>query len=157
MATFTTTNYDAQAENRANPSRLASANVASGEVEFAVVEYTLAGTEATGDVINVCLLPAGAIPLPHLSGVLVKTDPGTALTIDLGTADNLDGLADGIDCKAVGHVAAMSGTMPAWVTPTPIVADTNSGNAIVKATLASVDTPTADAVIYFVIAFKRGR
>jgi hypothetical protein len=148
--TFTTTNYDAQSESRVNPSRLAATNVVSGSVEFAVVSYTLAGTEAAADVVNLCLLPAGAIPIPELSSVTASADPATTdssdpenpitgvLTIDIGTAADTDGWADGIDLSAGGKVSAVSGTLPAWVTTkTPIVANTGSGNAIVYATVAT--------------------
>ena len=168
--TFTTTQYDAQASGRANPSRLAAANVSSGEVEFAVIPYTLAGTEAADDVINLCLAPAGAIPIPQLCSVTASADPATTdetdpenpvtgeLTLDIGTAANPDGLADGIDLSAGGKVSAESGTAPAWLVPTALVADSGSGNAIVYATVATAaGVITAGAKLYFTLAFKRGR
>lgn len=158
MATLTTAAYTAQIETRANPMRLADPNIISGEVEFAVVPYTLVGTEAAADVINLCLLPAGAIPLPHLSKVTCSADPGTALVLDVGTAADLDGFADGLVLSAGGQVEfGSSSPMPAWLTQTPFVADTGSGNAIVKATLVTATTLTAAVVLYFNLAWKRGR
>lgn len=159
MPTFTTTQYDAQAADRANPSRLGAANVASGDVEFAVVPYTLAGTEAAADIIQLCVLPQGVIPVPQLSNVTANTDPSAnTLTLDIGTAADPDGWANDILLAAGGQIACTSGTMPAWLLPTPLVADTGSGNAIVYATIAAASgVPDAGDILYFTLAYKRGR
>lgn len=160
MATFDTAVYTAQKPTRTNPSRLAAQNSASGEVEFAPIAYTLVGTETASDIINLCILPQDAIPVPQLSSVTCA-DPGTTLTLDIGTADNADGWADGIALSAGGQVAATSGTLPAWVTPTPLVADTGSfqtaGSAVVYATVASANTLTAGVVLHFLLAYRRAK
>jgi hypothetical protein len=159
MATFTTSHFDAQNEARANPSRLAAANVGSGDVEFAVIPYTLVGTEeeSTADTIRLGLLPAGAIPVPQLSSVTCSAAPGAALVVDIGTADNTDGWADGIVLTAGGKVQCASATMPAWLAPTPLVADAGSGNAAVYVTVATATTLTPGVTLYFTLAFKRAR
>lgn len=159
MATFTTAIYDAQASDRANPSRLAAPNLASGTVEFAVVPYTLAGTEAAADIIKLCVLPAGVIPVPQLSKATCSADPGTALTLKVGTAADDDGIAAAVAMTVQGDVGftPASGTMPAALAPTPLVADTNSGNAVVFATVSTATSLTAGVVVYFTIAYKRGR
>lgn len=159
MATFNSAIFLEQKESRVNPSRLATPNVASGDVQFAVIPYTLAGTEVTGDIINLCLLPHGAIPMPMLSKIATGAAPAPegSLIIDVGDADNPDGFADGVDVSVGGAFMFTSGTAPAWVAPTPIVADSNSGNALIYATLDTVDTPVADAALYFVLAWKLGR
>lgn len=160
MATFETAVYAAQKPTRSNPSRLATQNSASGEVEFALIPYTLVGTETAADTIDLCVLPQDAIPLPQLSSVTCA-DPGTTLTLDIGTAANTDGWADGIVLSAGGQVAATSGTLPAWVAATPLVADTGTfqtaGSAKVFATIASANTLTADVVLYFLLAYKRAK
>lgn len=156
MATFTTALFDAQDTARANTSRLAAPNIASGEIEFARIPYTLAGTEAANDVIKLGVLPAGAIPIPQLSEVF-SADPGTTLTLDVGTADDPNGFADTIVLSAGGKVNFTSGTAPAWLTQTPVVPDSGSGNAVLYATVKSANTLTASVVLYFLIAFKRGR
>ena len=94
MATFASVHYALQKEDRANPSRLSTPNVASGRVEFAYIPYALAGTEAANDIINLCVLPAGAVPIVPLCHVTCSADPGTTLTLDVGTAGDPDGLAD---------------------------------------------------------------
>lgn len=151
--TFETAFYATQAESRANTSRLAAPNGASGEIQVAVVEYTTAGSEAATDKINLCVLPAGAVPLPHLSSIMCA-DPGTTLTIDVGTAANADGWFDGIDVKAGGIFTPAAGTLPAWIAPTAITADTGSTNAVVYATLAAAETVTANVKIYFALAYR---
>jgi hypothetical protein len=156
MATFETTQYALQKATRTNTSRNATANIASGRVEYANIAYPLAGTEAAADIINLTVLPAGVIPLPQLSSVTCSADPGTTLTLKVGTAADDDGWANGIVLSAGGQVPCTNTNIPAWVAQTPLVADTGVGNAIVKATVASASTLTAAVVLYFVLAYKRG-
>ncbi len=160
MAEFTTAVYTAQKPDRSNSSRLAPKNSASGDVEFALIPYTLVATEAAADTINLCILPVDAIPLPHLSSVTCSADPGTTLTLDIGNADNPDGWADGIVLSAGGQVACTNTAIPAWVAATPLVADTgfaNAGSAKIYATVASANTLTVDVVLYFLLAYKRAK
>lgn len=159
MATFNSAQYLLQKEARTtNISRSAPANVASGTVEFAVIPYLLATTEAAADVINLMLLPAGAIPIPALSSCVCDGDPGTALTVKVGTAADDDGIAAAVAMTVAGKVefCAASATQPAGLAQTAIVADTGSGNAIVFATVSTATALNA-VIVYFIIAFKRGR
>lgn len=157
MATFNTDLYTAQKDARTNKARLAGSNIASGDVQFALIPYALAGTEAAADVINLCVLPAGAIPVPQLSHVF-SADPGTTLTADVGTADDPDGWGRALTLSAGGRIEFTSGTTPAWLTtPTPLAPDSGSGNAVVYATVASANTLTAAVVLYFLLAYKLGR
>lgn len=157
--TFTTAQYDAQAASRTNTSRNASHDVSHGKVEFAVIPYVLtSGTdEAANDLINLCVLPAGVIPVPELSFCNCDVDPGTALTVDVGTAANDDGWGDGVAMTDKGKIdfTAAAHTAPAWSVPTPLVADTGSGNAIVYATVKTATAPVAGAIVTFVLAYKR--
>jgi hypothetical protein len=161
MPTFDTTHYAAQKTARANPSRFAPPNVSSGEVEFAVIPYALtSGTdEAADDIINLCVLPADVIPLPQLSSITCNDDPGTAFTVDVGTAANVDGWGDGVALTTAGQVefCAAAHTAPAWLADTPLVEDTGSGNAIVFATVKTATAPTAGVILYFTLAYKRSR
>ncbi len=162
MPTFTTSIFDAQAVDRANPARLAASNIASGEVEFAVIPYALtSGTdEAANDIINLCVLPAGCIPIPQLSSITCDADPGTAFTVDVGTADNVDGWGDGVALTTAGKVdfCAAAHTQPAWLAQTPLVADSAGfGNATVFATVMTATAPVAGVILYFTLAWKRGR
>jgi len=161
MAEFDTAHYALQDPTRANTSVAAPSNVSSGEVEFAVIPYVLtSGTdEAANDTINLCILPAGCIPIPQLSSITCDVDPGTAFTVDVGTAANTDGWGDGVALTDKGKVefCATAHTAPAWLVPTPLVADTGSGNAIVYATVMTATAPVAGAILNFTLAYKRGR
>lgn len=161
MPTFETPIFEAQKASRINPSRLAAPNLASGEVEYAVIPYTLtSGTdEAAADILKLCVLPKGVIPLPHLSSIVCDADPGTAFTVDVGTADNPDGWGDGVALTTAGKVefCAPAHTMPAWLAQTPLVPDSGSGNAEVFATVVTSTAPVAGVNVIFVLAYKRGR
>ena len=160
MATYETAVYAAQKPTRANPSRLSPQLSSSGSVEFAVIPYALKGTEVVGELINLCVLPAGAIPLPQLSGVSCGADPGTTLTLDIGTAADPQGWADGIILSNGGHVSATSAGAVTWLNPTPLVADAgweNSGSAVVSAKFDTVSALTAAVNLYFLLAYKLAR
>jgi hypothetical protein len=159
MPTFESAQYALQKPTRTNTSRNAPANLVSSDIEFAIIPHVLT-TEAAADIINLCVLPAGSIPVPELSKMVCMTDPGTAFTVKVGTAADDDGWATSIAATVAGPVDFMiaSGTSPAWaITPTPLAADTNSGNAAVFATVVTATAITATTVINFVLAYKRGR
>lgn len=161
MPSFDTAHYALQVPTRANTSVAAPSNVSSGEIEFATIPYVLtSGTdEAANDTINLCILPAGCIPVPQMSSITCDADPGTAFTVDVGTAANTDGWGDGVALTTAGKVefCAAAHTAPAWLVPTPLVADTGSGNAVVYATVMTSTAPTAGVILNFVLAYKRGR
>lgn len=159
MATFNTNNYNLQKPDRTTSiTRLATPNVNSSDVIFARIPYTLAGTESAADTINLGYVPAGAIPLPELSKVTCSGDPGTTLTLDVGTAQDADGWARGITMSSGGQVEATSGTMPAFMAETELTADTAAGslpgNVKVYATVASAASLTASTILYFILAYK---
>ncbi len=159
--TYNTTLYTSQQTPRAAGARALAANTATGTLSTAHCSYTLLGTEAAGDTINLAILPAGATPVPGLSKVALSGDPGATLVLDIGTAQDLDGWADGIVLSNGGTVFFDSGTSPvaAWVTtPTPLVPDTNSANAVVTATIpaSGASSLTASTVLYFTLAYKVG-
>lgn len=162
MPTFTTAVFDAQVATRANPSRLAAENLASGEIQYAVIPYTLtSGTdEAAADIIKLCKLPAGAIPVPQLSSITADADPGTAFTVHVGTAANDDGWGASVALTVAGKVefCTLSGTMPAWLAPTGLVGDTgDAASALVYATVVTSTSPTAGVTLYFTLAYKLNR
>ncbi len=157
MATFNSTTYNLQKPDRANTSRNLAAGVVDGAVRYAQVSYTLAGTEAASDVINLCVLPAGVTPIPGLSKWIQSATAGTSLIVDIGTANNDDGWGDQVTALTTDGVVeftAAAHTTQAWNTPTPLVADTNSGNAVVFATVRTATALTAGTVLNFLLAYK---
>lgn len=170
MATFKTPTYDAQRDTRANTSRLAAPNNASGELAYLRVTYTVSAAdavprEANNDLIMLGVLPAGSIPVPELSSVTCSADPTTAalFTVDIGTKQDPDGWADGVDLAAGGHRSCMSpATLPAWAhTITPLSADdgTVGNNAEVYATIAltAATTLNAGTRLVFTLAYVKSR
>ena len=157
MAVFETTLYAAQDPLRANISRLAAPNLAGGDIEFATITYSMVDTEAATDTINLALLPAGCIPVPALSSV-VCANPGTALVIDIGTAADVDGWADGAILSSGGEVKCNSAANAAWNAPTPLVADdATDDNAMVYATVMTATSLSGTVDLIFTLAYKRGR
>lgn len=160
MATFETTAYAAQKPTRANTSRNLAAGVSDGTVEFATFSYTLAGTEAANDIINLCVLPSGVIPVPGLSRWVQSATAGTSFIVDIGTSNNDDGWGDQVTALATDGIVefgAAAHTPPAWNTPTNLVADSNSGNAVVFATVRTATSPSAGCVLNFILAYKRNK
>jgi len=152
MATFETSIYAAQNPDRVNPVRLPAPNLASGEVHMAVVPYVAATEdESTNDVIKLCILPVGAIPIPGLSFVDCEAMASTQYVVDIGYASNPDAIADGIQLKDAGHILATSGTMPAdAITPAPLAA----ADTTIYASMMTITGITAGKKAVFHIAYK---
>jgi hypothetical protein len=115
------------------------------------------------DVINLCTLPVDAIVIPGLCHVTCLTDPGTALTLNIGSIAAPTGIAASMALTVVGTVysAIAGGTMPAWLTPTPLVPDAtpipalaNSGNVVIRAAITVATSLTASTGMVFCIAYK---
>lgn len=153
--------YDAQVESRKNTSRLMEANVVSGEVEFAVIPYTLTAL-GSDHVVNLCLLPAGVIPLPQLTKVTCSEKPFTTTgtlgcSVGAGPGGNSAWFNE-IELGEGGQVEATSSNQTApWLVPTPLVPDAGSGNATVRALLSPNAAMKAGVILYFTLAYKRGR
>ena len=155
MPSFDSGTYDNQEYTRTNPTRLQAGNVVSSDVVYTRIPYTLAGSESAGDTINLCLLPAGAIPLPELSSIVCSGDPGTTLTVDIGTSADADGWCDGAVLSSGGQVTCTSAVVPAYMVAGELAEDTATpGNVKVVVTVASANTLTASTILYFILAYK---
>jgi hypothetical protein len=153
MAERTTTLWDAQVSTRTDQARLPART--SRPVNFTKVPYTLtANDETESDTIAIMALPPGAIPRPEYSNVTCSADVGTALTIDIGTAENTDGWADGIVLDSGGKVECTSGTMPAWLARTELAADSGQEYVKVYATIMTGTTLTTTTILYFNLAWE---
>jgi len=149
MATFKTTHYAQQETAAGNMAKQVTAT--SGTLEYRAVTYALAGTEQANDLIYIGKLPVGAKVVPTLCSV-VCADPGTTLTLDIGTAEDTDLLADGIVLSAGGRVEFTSGTMPAGA-----LALTKLASEDVYATVASAAALTATAKVVFNLVWTTPR
>ncbi len=159
MPTFNTAAYLAASPTRTNPSRLAAQNTIGSEVQYAIIPHTFT-TETTADIVNLGIFPSDIIPVPELSGICCVTDPGTLLTVSVGSAALATGWVSAMALTVPGHVRAadVGQTMPGWLLPTPLVADTDSfvtaGSTKIYATLGTVTALTSGTVVYFVLAYK---
>lgn len=87
----------------------ASSGTLRGQDALADLVLVTSSFESDGLVANDTIeitapLPAGLVPVPALSYVAVETNPGTTLTLDIGTAEDPDAYADGINVATVGLV-----------------------------------------------------
>lgn len=154
MATFESALHALQKSSRVNLSRLPAPNQAGGQVHYAVVPVVLDDGILANDVINLCYLPAGAIPIPGMSRVIcdeTATGVSADLTLDVGFASNPDALADGLALAVGGDFLFTSGTMPANAL---VPAGLAAADTLIYATCVSVDTPTDGADLVFAIAYK---
>lgn len=154
MATSNSTLYAKQIDptmgNRATPKQLCA------KLFFAVIQYTMLGTEAAADVINLVKLPQGAEIDPTESTV-VSDGVATTATIDIGDDDtagvgaaaDADRYADGLDVAAAGIDRFSDIAAAARLTPYALGAD-----SIIKLTFATMDTPVAGKKLTFRIAYR---
>jgi hypothetical protein len=149
MPTFKTSLITAQEAALVDSSKLVAP---TGTVETRRIPYALVGTEGANDLLKIARLPIGAVLLPDQCSVVCE-DPGTLLTLDIGTAEDADGLADGIDLSA-GRQVDFCSTLPApamALTRTPLV------SAEIIATVISATALTAGAKLMFNLAWTPAR
>jgi hypothetical protein len=127
-------------------------NLASygGRVHVLQTSYTLLGTEAAADTLLLAYLPKGATLLRHLSYVECL-DPGTTLTLDIGTTSDADIYADGIVLSSGGGVAFSSAVAGAAGN---LVRTTTTDETAIQATVASANTLSAGVILYFTLAYS---
>lgn len=122
----------------------------TGTLHVSDVLYTIVGTEAAADIINLIKLPAGARVLTGLSYCEAE-NPGTALVLDIGDSDNADAYADGLTLSSGGNVAFSAGGTVAFNELNP---QTTTEDLFVRATVMTATTLTADQTIRFVIVWS---
>lgn len=123
-----------------------------GLLLYATAIYTLVGTEAANDTIQLFDLPAGAVIIPQLSHVTCSADPSVGtLNLWIGDQADLDRYANAILLGSGGQVAFTSGAMPAAVaTPFQPTAQTR----IIASIAAASAAPTAAVKLIFTVAYR---
>lgn len=146
----------------AQSSGLVNGDDLTGDMRIAQPSYTLLGTEATGEYIELFRLPPGAVIIPQNSSVQCSADPGTTLTLDIGdtgssaqpgfdaVVSDEDRYADGIVLSAGGLVGFCSTGVPVGaVTPfRPKVEN------LIRAKVDSANTLTAGVKLTFTIVYR---
>jgi len=150
MAESNTTLYAAQIGSAGNSPGLTYplAKLAQGKLRIAHVEYTVTGSEAANDTINLVRLKVGAVIVPSLS-VLILANPGTALVIDIGDATTADRYSDALTVSAGGRFLWTAGTADNDYTAFTITA----GNEVVIATIKTAGTLTGSTAALFLVAY----
>jgi hypothetical protein len=154
MATFYT---DIAPENLTlNVRNRTEGDLVTGNVVYAQATYTATGTEAaTGDNINVAVLPVGAIPLPELWRVNNEASMGGSViaipTIgDAGDADRYSATSISINSSTAGTAAV---TPNIGVSVLPRYAVTEDTRTVVAA-ITRTNALTAGKKISFLLAFR---
>lgn len=128
----------------------------TGDITYLEGIYTVAAGTATGDILRIAKLPANAIVIPHLCKIICGA-PGAAFTVSkvgdlsvdgITTPDDDDRYSGSVAITAGGAFDYLHAARPAglagYTTPKPMW---------LIATLGTVTTPTAGAVIRFVVAY----
>ncbi len=124
-------------------------NATGGTLKCLLASYTTTGSEAANDTFNLCRLPKGAI-VSRGNSFVSCVDPGTTLTLDIGTSSNADVYADGIVLSSGGTVG-FGDTVAGTAGDLAPAATTDNSTVIV--TIASANTVTASTVLYFTVAY----
>jgi len=154
MATSNTTIYGKQIDptmgNRLTPRELCS------KTFFADIPYTILGTEAQGDFLNLIKLPQAAVIDPTLSSV-VTDGIATTATLDIGDDDDegvgaatdADRYADGLDVAAAGVDLFSANAAAARLVPYKL-----SKDSIIKLEFKTLVTPVAGKKLLIRLAYR---
>jgi hypothetical protein len=154
MATFYT---DIAPENlELNVRNRVDGDLVKGNVVYAQATYTATGTEAaSGDNINVAVLPVGAIPLPELWRVNNEASLGGSVVAiptigDAGDADRYSATSISLNSSTAGS-AAVTPNIGVSVLPRYVVTETTR---TVVAAITRTNALTAGKKISFLLAFR---
>jgi hypothetical protein len=154
MATFYT---DIAPENLTlNVKNRTDGDLVTGNVVYAQATYTATGTEAaTGDNINVAVLPVGAIPLPELWRVNNEASLGGSVVAiptigDAGDADRYSATSISLNSSTAGS-AAVTPNIGVSVLPRYVVTE---ATRTVVAAITRTNAVTAGKKISFLLAFR---
>lgn len=133
-----------------------SADLSHGDVRYAEATYTTTGTEAaTGDTIEVAVLPVGATPLPELWRVSHEASLGGSVVAiptlgDAADADRYSATSISLNSSTAGSQAVT----PAIATSVlPRYTVTEATQRVVAA-FSRTNAVTAGKKISFLIAYK---
>ena len=127
-----------------------------GDVRFAEATYTATGTEAaSGDTIEVAVLPVGAVPVPELWRVANEASMGgSSIAIptigDASDADRYSATSISVNSSTAGS-AAVTANVTASVLPRHTVTEATQR---VVAAITRTNALTAGKKISFLIAYK---
>jgi hypothetical protein len=154
MATFYTD--IAPSDLTLNVKNRTDGDLVTGNVVYAQATYTATGTEAaTGDNINVAVLPVGAIPLPELWRVNNEASLGGSVVAiptigDAGDADRYSATSISLNSSTAGS-AAVTPNIGVSVLPRYVVTE---ATRTVVAAITRTNAVTAGKKISFLLAYR---
>lgn len=119
-----------------------------GQILIATATYTVLGTEAANDVVNIVLLPAGAVVFPHLSNLTTNV-AATTLTYSVGNTDgtaNATQFSSALDIHAAANLALTGGSAS-------LVPYTLTAASWIQGKVTTASTITAGGTIVHRIAY----
>jgi len=129
--------------------------ILTSRMSTAVLTYTMLGTEAAADVINLIQLEAGTQILTHLSrtysnaiATTATLDIGDLDALGVGTAADPDRWADGLDVAAAGWDLFSANSSAAQIVPYNL-----GSRAWVQCTFKTLVTPVAGKILTFWIVY----
>jgi hypothetical protein len=133
-----------------------NSDLTNGDVRFAEATYTATGTEATsGDNIEVCVLPVGAVPVPELWRVANEASLGGSVVAiptigDASDADRYSATSISVNSSTAGSAAVTAAVATSVLPRYTVTADTQR----VVAAITRTNAVTAGKKISFLIAYK---
>jgi len=147
MTTFNSELYSSQSY-----SKISDRPEVLDAVQFVDAAYVISGSEVAGDIIKIAKLDGNVKLIPQLTTIYCD-DPGTALTVALGTGTSgasTGSLDTGIDVKAGGAFTAGDGTAGTeWVSPSVLTSPVD-----LTATVVTASGLTAGADVVFRAAYQ---
>ncbi len=142
--------YSAEITNRdASPPVMTDYNAMDSKLKVAYATYTLTGSEATGDVIQMVALPKGARIWCHLSHIWWD-DLGTTFTFDVGDGVDVDRYCEDL---VGGTVSTVPVPLTDSVTLTQYTYEQLADDTV-DINCVSVGTPTATSIIRIVVVYS---
>lgn len=157
---FSTTVAAAQLAGKTNLGSRPDATLNGGaeEVLAVRVQYQMLDSEVTSDTIDLIELPVGAQILPYLCRTSISGDPGTTLTLNIGTTGDVDAFA--------AVLVLSAGVAAAWTLPSEpaaqLILQRIGGTALgtdqmVRATFATISTLSNTRLLTFDIVYTLAR
>ncbi len=100
MATLYTDIASTQNTSKGLHERFSNTQLTSGGLFILNAAYTTTGSETASDDLLIARLPVGAMVIPQLSFVEAQTSFASAIQLDLGEGDYLDGTVDDLTLYA---------------------------------------------------------
>lgn len=152
-----------QAAGKADPSAgIVDGDDACGVLLFATAKVTIpaSGTSPllnandTLEIIPAGCLPVGAVVIPQLSSIFLVGDPGTALTLDIGTTTDPDCFSKGMALTVTSVGAGPRSWSNCGTTPLNLTTPLRLTAQMAIIATATTVTSVSETVAVFTVAYR---